>query len=165
MVSLNNCHGKHYKITKIPALFSVWFSVKTKQKPAREAGLCVLLPFHSFSEGGPQGENNYLPSNELSFALVEVPTIPVPAVNPAGVRMLEAYFSWNLITAAFVPPPNRVVSLPGEPAPEEATLVAVSLFSNTCKHFTSAPEEPTWRVRVKVTLAHAVEEGTTAWFS
>lgn len=103
-----------------------------KQKPAREAGLCV-----------PQGRTVYLPSNELSFALVEVPTMPVPAVNPAGVRMLEAYFSWNLITAAFVPPPNRVVSLPGEPGPEEATRVAASLFNNACKHLTSLPEAPT----------------------
>ena len=84
-----------------------------------------------------------MPSNALSFALVEGPTVPVPAVNPAGVRMLEAYFSWNLVTAALVPPPNRVVSLPGEPGPEAATRVAASWFKSACKHFTSAPEAPT----------------------
>ena len=85
----------------------------------------------------------YLPSNAFSLARVEAPTVPVPEVSPAGVRMLEAYFSWNLVTAALVPPPNRVVSLPGEPGPEEATRVAESWFSKDCKHFTSAPEAPT----------------------
>ena len=68
----------------------------------------------------------YFPNSALSFALVEGPTVPVPTVKPEGVRMLEAYFSWNLVTAALVPPPKRVVSLPGEPGPEAATRVTAS---------------------------------------
>ncbi len=60
------------------------------------------------------------------MALVAGPRIPVPAVNPAGVRILEAYFSWNFITAALVAEPNKVVSFPKDPGPEDATRVAES---------------------------------------
>ena len=72
---------------------------------------------------------SYFPNNEFNFALVPVPTEPVPLVSPAGVRMVEAYFSWNFTTAALVAEPNRVVSFPGEPGPEDATLVAESWLS------------------------------------
>ena len=84
----------------------------------------------------------YLPNREFSFARVEGPTMPVPAVNPEGVRMLEAYFSWNFVTAALVKEPKSVVSFPGDPTPETAIRVAESWFSKDCKHFTSVPEAP-----------------------
>ena len=72
----------------------------------------------------------YRPSNAFSLARVEVPTVPVPLVKPAGVRMVEAYFSWNFTTAALVAEPNRVVSFPGEPAPDEETWVSELWLSN-----------------------------------
>ena len=52
--------------------------------------------------------------------------MPVPTVNPEGVRMLEAYFSWNFVTADLVKDPKSVVSLPGDPTPEEAMRVTES---------------------------------------
>jgi hypothetical protein len=36
--------------------------------------------------------------------------------------MVDAFAFWNLITAAFVAGPKCEVSLPGDPAPEAATL-------------------------------------------
>src|SRR3989338_435104 len=88
----------------------------------------------------------YLPSRDLSLALVAGPRIPVPAVSPEGVSMLESYFSWNFMTAALVKEPKSVVSLPGEPTPEEEIRVPESWLSNACRHFTLFPELPTFRV-------------------
>lgn len=69
--------------------------------------------------------------------------MPVPEVSPRGARISEAYFSWNFTTAALVKLPKSVVSLPGEPAPEEVILVPESWLSSACKHFTSLPVLPT----------------------
>src|SRR3989338_1634765 len=74
----------------------------------------------------PQGRTTYLPSKELSLARVAGPRIPVPAVNPEGLRISEAYFSWNFTTAALVNEPKSVVSFPEEPGPEDETLVVES---------------------------------------
>ena len=59
---------------------------------------------------------------------------------------------WNLMSAARVAPPKLVVSLPLEPGPDAATIKPLA-FSHTCRAFTSAPVEPTSRLRAKVALA------------
>ena|SRR3989338_6796871 len=88
---------------------------------------------------------HYLPSKELSLARVAGPRIPVPAVKPEGARISEAYFSWNLTTAALVADPKVAVSFPEDPGPEDETRVAESWFSSACRHFTSLPVLPTFR--------------------
>jgi len=87
----------------------------------------------------------YFPKSWLSLARVAGPRIPVPAVNPEGARISEAYFSWNFTTAALVKEPKSVVSLPGEPTPEEAIFVPESWLRSACRHFTSLPVLPTFK--------------------
>jgi hypothetical protein len=50
---------------------------------------------------------------------------------------------WNFITAAFVAGPKYELSMPGEPAPDEATMVAADMFKNFWSAMTLAPVEPT----------------------
>ena len=82
----------------------------------------------------------------FAFAREEEPKYPVPAESPTGVKTSEAYLSWNLITAAFVRPPKKSVSLPAEPTPDEAICVAESEFKNCWRALTSAPELPDVRL-------------------
>jgi hypothetical protein len=44
----------------------------------------------------------YFPNNSFNFALVVLPTTPVPFSNPQGAKISEAYFSWKRMTAALV---------------------------------------------------------------
>ena len=69
--------------------------------------------------------------------------------------MSDAYLFWNLITAFFVSPPKYEVSLPGEPAPVDATCVSELVLSITWRFFTSEPDEPILRFVVNVADANA----------
>jgi hypothetical protein len=55
----------------------------------------------------------------------------------------------HFCTAALVLAPKYVVSIPEEPTPVRDTLYAV-VFKYCCKHFTSEPDMPIERLRVKL---------------
>lgn len=72
---------------------------------------------------------------------------------------------WNLIIADFVRPPNAVDSIPGDPAPESATIVFESEFKNACKHLTSSPFAPIVKFLVNEIPMHAGIDTSTCSFS
>jgi len=94
-----------------------------KTKSPAQAGLLAKLRFPKLSTTLGNLRIRYLPSKEFSLARVAGPRIPVPAVRPEGARISEAYFSWNLTTAALVANPNKIISYPEDPGPEDKTLV------------------------------------------
>src|SRR3989344_75562 len=61
------------------------------------------------------------------------------------------------MSAAFVSAPNVVVSLPGEPGPEEATVKPLALRS-ICRALTCSPSEPTVRSDLNAATALLVTE-------
>src|SRR3989344_4801670 len=79
-----------------------------------------------------------VPQTAAIAARVAGPTMPIGS-TPLAV--------WNLTTAALVRPPKYVDSLPGEPAPADATWVVALPLRNTWSSLTSAPELPCWRER------------------
>jgi hypothetical protein len=52
---------------------------------------------------------------------------------------------WNLITAAFVAAPKYEVSIPGDPAPTDATCVSALELRTCWRLFTSAPVLPSFK--------------------
>ncbi len=58
---------------------------------------------------------------------------------------------WYFMRAAFVAPPKRVVSLPGEPAPVAATIEPFP-FKNCWSIFTAEPVEPNERLPISESL-------------
>jgi len=99
------------------------------------------------------------PHIALSFARVSEPTYPEAGEMPC--------LLWNFITAALVAGPKVELSIPGEPAPEAATIVLESLFKNTWRAITSAPLEPTERLVFHIAEHEPVEvegvEPVVAW--
>src|SRR3989338_940553 len=89
------------------------------------------------------------PQTAAIAARVAGPTMPM-ALTPLA--------DWNLTTAALVRPPKYVDSLPGEPAPADATCVVALPLRNTWRALTSAPSLPCWRERERAGQAPPVPD-------
>ena len=82
----------------------------------------------------------------LFYIAFTTPLVIGPKKPTAGVILLAF---WNFISAARVRAPNRVISLPGEPAPVFATINPLA-FRNFCNSFTSARIIPMLKLRLKI---------------
>ena len=91
-----------------------------------------------------------------SFFLVEGPAVPVPFVNPDGVKISFAYFSWNLFIAITVAWSKILVVLKGL----VVNFVSLSEFNINFNNRTSFPTEPSFKFVAKYTLT-VLSFGTT----